>query len=437
MRSVLILGGGVTGLAAGIASGLPVYEAQAHAGGICASYYVRPGGRERLLAPPPDDDAFRFEHGGGHWLFGGHPDVTSLVCELAPCDRIARRASVHFPHDGRYVGYPLQHHLRDLEPRVTAAAVDDIVRCADNAGNATTMAEWLEAQFGATLCDLFFHPFHEAYTAGLWRDISPQDGYKNPLDVKQVLRGASDSTSTDAAGYNTTFLYPRNGLDALIRALACRAQVHYEHRVESIDVGRRSVCFANGRELAYERLLATVPLNRMVELARIDVGEAAPYTSVLVLNIGARRGPRTPPDHWVYVPRSRSGFHRVGFYSNVARHFLPYADRERETGACLYVERSFHGGRRPNAAQVARYAAEVVDELQAWGYVRDVDVVDPSWVDVAYTWTRPGSTWVHDALRALAEYGVLMVGRYARWNFQGITDSLRDGFLAGQRLKLH
>jgi hypothetical protein len=34
----LILGAGMTGLAAGMASGLPVLEAAAHPGGICCSY---------------------------------------------------------------------------------------------------------------------------------------------------------------------------------------------------------------------------------------------------------------------------------------------------------------------------------------------------------------------------------------------------------------
>src|SRR5690606_14021821 len=46
-----ILGGGVTGLAAGITAGLPVLEAAAQPGGICSSYYVRPGSETRLPEP--------------------------------------------------------------------------------------------------------------------------------------------------------------------------------------------------------------------------------------------------------------------------------------------------------------------------------------------------------------------------------------------------
>ena len=57
----LILGAGMTGLAAAYASGLPVFEASARPGGICSSYYVRPGERERLPSAPSDDEAYRFD----------------------------------------------------------------------------------------------------------------------------------------------------------------------------------------------------------------------------------------------------------------------------------------------------------------------------------------------------------------------------------------
>lgn len=43
----------MTGVAAGWASGLPVYEATERPGGIC-SYYMRPGHEERLIPSAPD-----------------------------------------------------------------------------------------------------------------------------------------------------------------------------------------------------------------------------------------------------------------------------------------------------------------------------------------------------------------------------------------------
>jgi len=70
-------------------------------------------------------------------------------------------------------------------------------------GDVDTMAAWLRQQFGSTLYGIFFEPFHERYTAGLFHEIAPQDGYKSPIDKAQVRRGAVQE-NTDA-GYNSTF----------------------------------------------------------------------------------------------------------------------------------------------------------------------------------------------------------------------------------------
>ena len=62
-------------------------------------------------------------------------------------------------------------------------------------------------------------------------------------------------------------------------------------------------------------------------------------------------------------------------------------------------------------------------------------MVDPTWIEVAYTWSWPGSRWRQKALKALEQHGIYQVGRYARWVFQGIADSVRDGFYAGSSLQ--
>ena len=66
----LILGAGFTGLAAGYATGWPVVEASDVPGGLGASYYMLPGAPARDPLPPDDGEAYRFEVGGGHWIFG-------------------------------------------------------------------------------------------------------------------------------------------------------------------------------------------------------------------------------------------------------------------------------------------------------------------------------------------------------------------------------
>jgi protoporphyrinogen oxidase len=291
------------------------------------------------------------------------------------------------------------------------------------------MKEWLLGRFGPTLCDLFFHPFHDRYTAGLHERIAPQDGYKSMRHLGLGIQGASPSTPS--GGYNATFVYPREGLDALASRMADRCDLRSGRRVVGIDLDRHVLYLTDGTDIGFQTLISTLPLNRVMDLAALKVEDQPdPHTSVLVLNLGAAPGPNCPDAHWVYVPDTASGFHRVGFYSNVDRAFLPRKARPQGCRVSLYVERAYLG-ERPSRTQVNVYARAAVAELQDWGYLKEVDVMDPTWIDVAYTWAWPESRWRADALRLLEAHGIYQVGRYARWQFQGIAESIRDGLVAG------
>lgn len=190
MRSGLILGGGVTGLAAGMASSLPVFEAKPSPGGICSSYYLRAdaGQTGHNAAPPDDGEAFRFEVGGGHWIFGGDPAVSALIERLSPTRRTMRDAAVYLRNVGRYVDYPLQYNLRQLDPEFRRRALAEMSQAGGPSG---TQKEWSLKHFGPTLCEALFFPFHERYTAGLYEAVAPQDGYKSPVNLTDAIQGAS------------------------------------------------------------------------------------------------------------------------------------------------------------------------------------------------------------------------------------------------------
>jgi protoporphyrinogen oxidase len=422
----------MTGLAAGMASGLPVLEAAQRPGGICCSYYVVPGGDQPLAEVPDDDGAYRFEHGGGHWLFGGEPTVLRFIADLGPVRRYERRSSVYFPDTRRYIPYPIQNHLRFFDHPTIVAALAEMAR---PQGSVSTMAEWLVGTFGDTLNRTFFAPFHDLYTAGLYTEIAPQDAYKSPVDLPLALRGAF--AGTNPVGYNTTFVYPHGGLDLLARRMAGRCRVAFDQRVVRIDVENRVITLADGATREYQALLSTLPLNRVMEMTGMATAmRPDPFTSVLVVNLGGTKGEACPDDHWLYLPHSMGGFHRVGFYSNVDASFLPASARGAGDRVSLYVERSFRGGERPSDVAIGRYCDLVVEELRDWGFIERAEAVHPTWIDVAYTWSWPGSRWVAEALRLLEDKGIYQIGRYGRWRFQGIADSIRDGFVAGSSFRM-
>ena len=76
-----------------------------------------------------------------------------------------------------------------------------------------------------------------------------------------------------------------------------------------------------------------------------------------------------------------------------------------------------------------------VKELQDLGFIAEIDVIDPTWIDVAYTWNYPGSRWKEDMISMLRQNDIYPIGRYATWKFQGILDSIKGGLDAGTLFK--
>jgi len=356
--------------------------------------------------------------------------VLRFIRSLTPVKSYTRESAVYLPDQELFVPYPIQNHLRYLGPRMAGQVVNEMVEAAKSKRPVTTMADWLRANFGPTLCELFFDPFHEMYTAGLWKKIAPQETYKTPVNLSFVIQGASNETPS--IGYNVNFIYPIGGLNTLAQRMASKCDIQYGKRVIHIDVEEKVVYFKDGSSMHYEALLSTLPLNRMMEMTGLTLEEKPDlFTSVLVINIGAIKGPRCPKEHWVYIPRARNGFHRVGFYSNVDVSFLPEFAHENKDCVSIYVERAYPGGQRPTGAEVKALCHDVVRELQEWEWIREAEVVDPTWIDVAYTWSWPGSKWRERALQILGGHDVYQVGRFARWVGYGISDSICDGLMAG------
>lgn len=431
---IVILGGGISGLAAGLASGAQVYEAGPRAGGLCASYYLAPGELRRQVQPPPDGNAYRFEIGGGHWIWGCEGLIERFVSSLVSLRSYTRKAGVYMAAGGQYAPFPIQYHLSALGSELAGRALAEIAEGAARPCPGGSMRAWFHSRFGPTLDELFFASFQSLYTAGLWEAIAPEDGDKSPLDLPRVIGGALGLSPS--AGYNARFLYPREGLGALAEKMAQRCRISCNQQVVAIEVQNRSLRFADGGSRKYGVLISTLPLFRILEMAGLRVAAPPdPYVSVLVLNVGGRKGATCPEDHWLYISGARSGFHRVGFYSNIDRSFLPQSLRRSPQAVSLYAEKAFPGGARPSPQQTDRCAAQIIGELQAWGWLDAVDVADPTWIEVAYTWRAPQSRWPKLAIEALEQQGIYSIGRYGRWATgllqQGLAQALEMGFQAG------
>lgn len=422
----IILGAGFSGLGAGYQTNIPIFEASDASGGICRSYYRS---SKKISETTSNSKGFRFEVGGGHWIFDKNPNVLNIFSSLVSMQRYQKRSSVWIASLGLKIPTPIQRNI-DYFPKKIADQILSELRALNpsNLRASKTMEEWLMSQFGPTLCKYFFFPFHEKYTAGLYRWIAPQDEYKTP-NSKNAVRDKGNIT------YNDIFYYPDQGLNELANRLSEHTVTHYGKKVIDIKADEHAVLFEDGSKIVYEQMIATIPLQKLTQLTHLASDDPDPYTSVLVLNIGAVKGKKCPEDHWIYCPESSSGFHRVGFYSNVSKVFLPDSVHSSDL-ISIYVEFSYRPECKPNAEAIEILKENTVAELMQWDIIKDALIVDDNWIETAYTWRKLGSEWVNQSIEKMLAYDIFPVGRFAEWRFQGLSKSFYDGVSLATRLNL-
>ena len=181
----------------------------------------------------------------------------------------------------------------------------------------------------------------------------------------------------------------------------------------AVDLDRK-VASTTRREIAFERLVSSAPLNRFLKLCALEHDpEVFTWNKVLVFNLGFdRKGPRGV--HWTYYPDRERVFYRVGFYDNIFE-----SDR-----MSLYVEVGFA---RDAEVDLVATRQRVLADLAAEGLIADHQliaehsvVMDPAYVHI----TRASMAERTRVAGLLAERGVHSIGRYGGWTYCSIEDNI-------------
>jgi protoporphyrinogen oxidase len=181
----------------------------------------------------------------------------------------------------------------------------------------------------------------------------------------------------------------------------------------TVDLEKK-VAKTPSREIRFERLVSSVPLDRFARLCGIPHdGSVFSWNKVLVFNLGFdRKGPRDM--HWVYYPRKQTVFYRIGFYDNIF-------DTDRLS---LYVEIGF-----PKDATVDVPALEkrVLADLEREGITKGHRLVashsvvmDPAYVHI----TRASMSEQKRLAERFRDHSVYSIGRYGSWTYCSIEDNI-------------
>ena len=274
---VVVVGGGLAGLSAAREArsrGVDVLllEAQPDIGGLL---------RTDVAHTP--HGVYTFDVTGGHWIHTlTRPPVRDLLEGLAPgiWQPCARKSGCLI--GGQVIPYPVQRNLHGVEPALIADYLRTLVRnelLGDTLAPPKNFREWLLRHFGPRLCEEFMFPYNERVWRYPLEQMSCETQRVPVVDLVDVVKGIMQRDE-GAVGYNPDFVYPSHGgIATLARALATGLEdsIRTDRPVTQIRPDAKRVVTADGDEHAYDALVWTGPLTKLVEcLAAAPARRAGP-----------------------------------------------------------------------------------------------------------------------------------------------------------------
>ena len=434
-RSLLILGAGPTGLGAALRadelglSQVTVLEGSDRPGGLAASFH--------------DAAGFIWDL-GSHLQFSHYDKFDEILDQALPqaSDWLWHERSTWVWVCDRFVPYPFQLNLHRLPPAEKWRCVQGLLEAQAAIPQTHTFADWIVSTFGAGIAELFLVPYNEKLWATPLHQMSA-DWIAERVAVPAwdgVLRGLCLNQDSTTWGPNVVFRYPRQGgTGAVWRSvskLLPRDVIHYRQRVVRIDTDRQRVWTETGECYAYDRLISTLPLDRVVAL--MGDAPALPteelvhtYIDVVGLGIGGSLPSNLREKCWVYFPDPNLSFYRATVMSNLSPLTVPGED---VWSLMLEVP-----SRHPEKADPV-VLDRVIRDLRSVGLLKADDRIVSRWrrhLVHAYpvpTVTRDAA--LEQILPWLAERNILSRGRFGAWKYEVSNQdhSLMQGIEAVERI---
>ena len=432
-RYDVVLGAGLAGLTA---------AHTLHQGGepdwIVLEKETEPGGHARTV----EVDGYLFDF-GPHILFTNDSEMEQLIRELLGENMRAqaRQAFIYHAEHDRYTRFPFQAHLHGLPVELVhdclVRLVEAVEARARNGFAPGNYEEWMRGMFGDGIAERLMIP----YARKIWT-VEPSEmdfnwiGRRVPTpDVARILAGAL-TDDVAQVGATSHFWYPwEGGIASLGRALAERVSgIELGREVAAIDVGRRVLTLSDGDELAFDRLVFTLPLcflPRFVDELPAVVAEACAgldYQGIFNVNIGVGR-PEVSDKHWVYFYEDEFPFHRLSFPGNFSPRNVPDGKSSISTEVAYSRHRPLDRDTMLERTIASLQAARILDDRAEIELVHAEEIL-PAYVIYDLAHGRNVATireW-------LAEQRIWTAGRFGEWQYFNMDHSMKSGQTAAEAI---
>ncbi len=302
-----ILGGGLAGLT--VAAHLD-QESEVLEGGD------RPGGHCQSVC----EHGFTYDAGGPHIMFSRNQETLDFMISLLGDNVYRGRRNNKIFFKGRYVKYPFENGLYDLEPQDRFECLRDYLK--NDHPAPTNFKEWIYHTFGTGLAEKYLLPYNEK----IWNVPASQmsldwvEGRVPKPPLEDVIKAAV-GVETEGYTHQLYFYYPSTGgVEAIPSGMAQRVRhITPKFPVRHVRRAKDGWLVSDGqREDLYERLVSTVPIVEMADIFEgvpqeiKDCVRALRYNSLFTVTIGLSTA--SLPDYTaIYVPEPSLLFHRLSF----------------------------------------------------------------------------------------------------------------------------
>ncbi|HEY4393560.1 MAG TPA: FAD-dependent oxidoreductase [Polyangia bacterium] len=410
-RRVLILGGGISGiaLASELDEDVEIVELRERTGGLC----------ETIV-----ENGFTYDAAGPHIMFSKNKAVLQLMVAALGKNVHQKKRENKIWFKGRMVRYPFENDLAALPPEDNFECIHGYLSNPRQGETPTNLAHWSYVTFGKGISEKYFIPYNEK----IWNYDAEKIGLefvsripKPPLE--DVLR-SSIGIPTEGYLHQLYFSYPiEGGFEAIVDAFAARLRGKLRTgwrvaRVERDGDGWR-VASDRGEEIRCETLVSTIPIHELLKVwpgapdaARAAAGRLR-WNSLINVVIGSAE----PPAHGytaVYVPDPEILFHRVSF---------PHAFSERcapEGSSIAMAEITANAGDGVWEMSDEALLARVTADLERAGLVTPSKVSYRRVVRFNYGYPVYDLDYRHHVTElraAVASTGLRLLGRFAQFDY--------------------
>jgi protoporphyrinogen oxidase len=417
---IAIIGAGPTGLGAahrlhelGLTN-FTVFEKEAHAGGLAASY--------------TDGAGFTWDV-GGHIQFSHYDYFDGLMDKLLGDEWLHHEREAWVWIRERFIPYPFQNNIRHLPPEEMGDCLRGLIACVRDRSEVppANFEEWIRRSFGEGIAHHFMLP----YNFKVWAYRPSELAYHwigervAQVDLERIIFNIVEGRDDAGWGPNNLFRFPlRGGTGAIWKRLAGSlpaGAIAFGKAVAHVDAHGRRIRFTDGSTENFDILISSMPLDDLVFLSDLD--EWKPVAGTLrrsathVIGIGLKGtpGPHLKKKCWMYFPEETAPFYRATVFSNYSPHNVP--DIRRCWSLMAEVSES---SEKP--VECARVVDETIAGMLSARLIENASNVISTWHFRAnHGYPTPSldrNRALETLLPGLEQYGIFSRGRFGAWKYE-------------------